>query len=986
MGRTTRRRGSVIPEGTVTMLLTDVEGSTVLWEEHPHQMREAMRRHHELGLEAILRHSGYLPPDQGEGDSLFAVFADARKGLECALEFQRSLAKEGWPEGITIRVRAALHTGSLELRDGGNYEGLPLNRCARLRSIAHGGQTVVSNATSSVLGGDLPDLATLEDLGVHRLKDLSIPEHVFQLLHPDLFADFPPLRSLDTRPNNLPLQLTRFVGRIHELPEVEALLGRTKVLTLTGAGGSGKTRLALQVAADRLDDYPAGVWFVELDRVADPALVPRALATAMKVREQPGRTIVETLVDQLGDGVSMVILDNCEHLIDACAELAATLVAACPQLTLFATSREPLSISGEVAWTVPPLAEAVHLFVDRAVAANPRFALDDATAPAVTTICSRLDGIPLAIELAAARVRTMTAQDISRRLDDGFRLLTTGSRMALPRHQTLRATIDWSYDLLSLPEQIVFRRLSVFAGGLTLDAAEQVCVGRGVDGAAVLDLVPLLVSRSLVILQEDPGRGRYRVLEPIREYGYAELRAAEEEGEVRERHLRWCIHVAEEAEPELRTGDQVASLDRLQADLDNFRAAFAWSLARSDATSALRLASALLEFWIVRADWSEGREWVEHALALPGEVDPALRARALRAAGELADVLSDYPASAASFEESLALARRVGDDRQIAAALMGLANEAERMGRAKDARPLLEEAVALLRGVGDDPSIARSLGGLAWLEDNYPRARSLWAQHLAARRKLGNREAIAWAVLQVGWAAEGEGDFGAARDAYEESLAIGREIGYQRIIARSLTQLGDTARLQGRLDEARALYEETMPIWREIGHRSGLVDSLRGLGDVAVLEGDHRRAESLLTESLTVAREIGARESEARAIQSLAALSRAKARSVDARARYRDALVLWMEMDHVHGVASCVRGLGETAVLDGSFQRAARLLGAAGSLMDRVGAALPPSEQEDLRAATGSVRAQLGAAGLEDELEAGRALSMEAAARLAMTD
>ena len=381
---------------------------------------------------------------------------------------------------------------------------------------------------------------------------------------------------------------------------------------------------------------------------------------------------------------------------------------------------------------MPPLAEAFHLFVDRAVAANPRFALDDATAPAVTTICSRLDGIPLAIELAAARVRTMTAQDIGRRLDDGFRLLTTGSRTALARHQTLRATIDWSYDLLSLPEQIVFRRLSVFAGGVTLDAAEQVCAGRGVDGAAVLDLVPLLVSRSLVILQEDPDRGRYRLLEPIREYGYAELRAAEEDVDVRERHLRWCIHVAEEAEPELRTGDQAASLDRLQADLDNFRAAFAWSLGRSDATSALRLASALLEFWIVRADWSEGREWAEHALALPGEVDPALRARALRAAGELADVLSDYPASAASFEESLALARRLGDDRQIAAALMGLANEAERMGRAKDARPLLEEAVALLRGVGDDPSIARSLGGLAWLEDNYPRARSLWAQHLTA--------------------------------------------------------------------------------------------------------------------------------------------------------------------------------------------------------------------------------------------------------------
>jgi predicted ATPase/class 3 adenylate cyclase len=855
------------------MFLTDVEGSTKLWEKHPDTMPRAIQRHHALAHEAIERHGGYRPPDQGEGDSVFAVFSVAPSAVACALDFQRDLAAEPWPDQGALRVRVALHTGALDLRDGRNYAGLALNRCARLRAIAHGGQVLLSEATRALTALDLPAGASLQDLGMHRLQDLSLAERVFQLCHPDLPAAFPPLRSLDARPHSLPLQLTRFVGRERELGEVRSTLRSARLVTLTGTGGSGKTRLALQVAADLLEEYPDGTWFVEFAGTADPTLVPRVVSSTLGIREQQGRLILDTLVHHLAMKTTLLVLDNCEHLLDACAELADRLLRACAGFTILATSREPLGITGEVVRRVPPLSvpeatlapsaetvaafEAVQLFVDRAVAAEPRFALTDANAAAVMAICRRLEGIPLALELAAARLQALTVEQLRDRLEDRFRLLTGGSRTALPRQRTLRATVDWSHDLLTEPEQLLLRRLAVFAGGFSLDAAEQVCGDRQVAPADVLDLLTRLVDKSLALLDSGPISGRYRLLETIRAYALEKLRAAGEEPELRRRHLTYCIGFAEPAEPALRGPDQQTWLDQLHAELDNFRAAFGWSARQQDPEPALRLASALLEFWVVRADWSEGLEWVERALDLPGEVEPAMRMKALRAAAELADVLSDYPRSTARYEESLTIARALGDKRAIAMALDGLAHEAQRVGRIAEARPLIEESVALLREVGDEPSIARSLGGLAWLAGNYTKARALWNENLAIRRRLGNRESVGWSVIQVGHATQGEGDYAAARAAYEESLSIGRHLGYKRMIARSLTQLGEVALLEGKVAEARGLFEETLPIWEEIGHKSGLRDSLRGLGDVAHQEGDLQGAESFLQQSLEVCRAIG---------------------------------------------------------------------------------------------------------------------------------
>ncbi len=479
-----------LPTGTVTFLMTDVEGSTALWERSPEQMRSALARHDTLAQEIIARHAGHLVKSRGEGDSLFAVFSGAADGIAAAAELQRTITREPWPAETPIRIRIGVNTGEADLRDD-DYYGRTVNRTARLRSVAHGGQVLVSQSTAQIVQDTLPPEISLRVLGQHQLRDLERPEQVFQLLHPDLPADFPPLRSQEVFRSNLPQQITSFIGREKEMKEVKRLLKTTRLLTLTGAGGAGKTRLTLQAGADLLDGFADGVWLVELAPLADPALVPQAVASALGVREEPGRTLVQTLTDYLQPKELLLLLDNCEHLLDACAHLIQSLLRHCARLKVVATSREGLNIDGETTYRIPSMSmpdpkekatpeslsgyESVRLFEERAKAALPSFQITDQNASPVAQLCIRLDGIPLAIELAAARVKAMSVDQIAARLDDRFRLLTGGSRTALPRQQTLRAMIDWSYDLLSEKEQILLNRLSVFAGGWTLEAAEKVC-------------------------------------------------------------------------------------------------------------------------------------------------------------------------------------------------------------------------------------------------------------------------------------------------------------------------------------------------------------------------------------------------------------------------------------------------------------------------------------------------------------------------------
>ena len=525
-----------LPIGAVAILFTDIEGSTVLWEQDGARMSQALAAHDALARRVVQSRHGTLVKTTGDG--MHAVFDDVLDALAATVDLQQALADPAATNGVPLRVRCGLHAGVVERRDN-DYFGSPVNRAARIMSAAHGGQVLLSQAAVDGVGEMLPSTVSLRDLGRVRLKDLSSPERVYQVVHPQLRQEFPTLRSLEATPNNLPHQVTSFVGRESELVELQRLLTRTRLLTLTGSGGCGKTRLALQVAADSLERFPDGAWLVELAPLADPDLVPQTVASVLGLKGEPGKPIARSLVEHLEDKRLLLLLDNCEHLLDGCAQLVATLVRQCPLVTLLASSREALGIDGEQAYRVPSLSlpdlrrehtresvarfEAVQLFTDRALFARPDFQVTEQNVAALASICQRLDGIPLAIELAAARVRSLSVEEINRKLDQRFQLLTGGSRTALPRQQTLRSLIDWSYDLLSDRERQVLQRLSVFAGGWTLEAAELVCAGDGVADQEVLDLLASLCDKSLVLVEQNDEGYRYRLLETVRQYARERL-------------------------------------------------------------------------------------------------------------------------------------------------------------------------------------------------------------------------------------------------------------------------------------------------------------------------------------------------------------------------------------------------------------------------------------------------------------------------------
>ena len=578
-----------LPTGTVTFLFTDIEGSTTLLQRlGDRRYAEILAEHQRLLRDAFAKGNGREIDTQG--DASLVAFSRARDALAAAVAAQQALMKYPWPDGASLRVRMGLHTGEPLSRETG-YVGIDVHRAARIAAAGHGGQILLSDAVSSLTARDLPQGVSLRDLGSHRLKDLQEPEHILQVVCPDLPSEFPRLRSLDASPNNLPRQLTSFIGREKEIAEVKRLLSRTCLLTLTGAGGAGKTRLALQVAADVAEQYPDGVWLVELAPLSDPALVPVALAAAVGIRDQAGRGLPLVLSEYLQSRHVLLIVDNCEHLIEACAPLVDTLVRSCPHIRVLATSQEALSIAGETAWRVPSLpvpdpahlpsvgelsgVAAVRLFVDRAAAVAPGFALTSQNARAIVQTCSRLDGIPLAIELAAARIKVLTPQEIAARLDDRFRLLVGSSRGSVPRQQTLQAVMDWSYGLLSAPEQAVLRRFSAFSGGATLQAAEAVCAGDGVEPSNVLALLAQLVDKSLVLTEAHDEATRYRMLETTRQFGLDRLKESGKADIVFGRHLDWCVRLAEEANAQMWGPELPTWLTRLEVEHDNFRGALA---------------------------------------------------------------------------------------------------------------------------------------------------------------------------------------------------------------------------------------------------------------------------------------------------------------------------------------------------------------------------------------------------------------------------
>jgi len=808
--------------GVVTFLFTDIEGSTRLWEQEPDRMRLALAHHDTLVREVVERNRGTVVKMAGDG--VHAAFADPLDAVKATLELQRTLADPAATNGIALKVRCGLHIGADERRDN-DFFGRAVNRAARIMSAAHGGQILVSEAVAALLRGRVPEQATLRDLGAVRLRDLAEPERVYQVSHAELRQDFPALRSLEATPNNLPQQVTSFIGRERELAELETLLGKTRLLTLLGPGGIGKTRLSLQVAANAMDAFPDGVWFVELAPLTDAQRVPQTVASVLGVKEEAGRPVIEALLKHVKDRQLLVVLDNCEHLVMACAELAGHLLQAGANVKVLTSSREHLRTSGEHTYPVPALSlpetnrtitaksltefGAVRLFVERAVAAQPGFELRERNATAITDICRRLDGIPLAIELAAARLRTLSVDAIAERLSDRFRLLSGGDRTALPRQQTLRALIDWSYDLLSEAERAVFRRLAVFAGGWTLEAAEAVAAGGDVLERDVVDLLTRLVEKSLVVL--DAKGGRYRLLDTVRQYALERLAESGESAAARTRHLTFYLALAEKARPELVGPEAGAWLAHLDLERENLLSAHAWCAdAPGGAELGLKLASSMRRYWMIGGHLGLGHRVTIEALGRPAARERSLmRCKALFDAGQLGGWMGRYAEAQGYLEESLAIAREIGDKQMVARVLQPLGLASHGQGNPAKAREHFEEALALARELGNKRELAAALNALAQLnraEGALDTAEPLYENALALARELGDRETIAIALLNLAMVSIARGSGERVRLMLLEVSAIVDEIGSKPLGQSVLEVCAGLGALREEWERAARLY------------------------------------------------------------------------------------------------------------------------------------------------------------------------------------
>lgn len=798
---------AALPVGTLTFVLTDLESSTRAWEEHTAAMRLAMVQHDAIVYAAVQRNSGTTVESGREGDSILAVFVGSKDAAACALEIQRGFNAAAWPGGLTLRTRIAVHTCDVELR-GGHYFGPALNRCARVLALGHGGQTLVTQATRELLAEDLPPEAELTDLGVHKLKDLRRSERIYQLTDLTRPTRFPPLNARSAYRSNIPILLTSFVGRERELRDLRGLLDRARLLTLTGTGGSGKTRLAKELALAKAASVSGGAWFVDLAPVSDPKLVARTTASALDIEEQQGRALIDTLAERLRDRATLLVLDNCEHLLDACAELAETLLARCPELLIVATSREPLNIGGEVTWRVPSLAddEAARLFVERARSRSPQLGVLDPGV--VRSICQHLDGGPLAIELAAARTATMSADEILRHLDSGLALLAGGARTAAKRQQTLEATIDWSYQLLSDAERALLRRLSVFAASFSLDAAEAVCETRALPRAAIMEHLGQLVMKSLV----QPADDRYGLLETIRAFARAKLVAAGERDDVERRHATCYGELASSRRP----GELASWLDRIEDDHDDLRAAIEWSIA-ADPEGGAGIAAGLYEYWLLRGYHREARTSLDRLAARLLPSSPS-RPRVLLESGVFAYTAGDFAAAPALIDAGIAGARSIRDRETLARGLVLQGGVALAAGEVDRAQAALDEGIAMARdlGAGHIEAIAlHHLGSLASIRGDAKTARRFYTDSLERRRQLGTADEAGTTLTLRAFVEILAGDLVAARADITAALRAAlslrdRRAAWSLDVLSCLVAMGGSAEQALRLaGAAQALFEST---------------------------------------------------------------------------------------------------------------------------------------------------------------------------------
>ncbi len=951
------------PTGTITLLFTDIEGSTRLLQQLGERYTSLLDACRFLLRTAFLQFHGYEVDTQG--DAFFVAFARASDAVAAAVAAQRALASHAWPEGMTVRVRMGLHTGEPFLATEG-YVGMDVHRAARIMSAGHGGQVLLSQTTHDLVAHTLPEGVRLLDVGARRLKDLQQPSQLFQLIMTGLPTDFPPLKTLDASPNNLPVQPTPFIGREKEVASVVALLRREGVhlVTLTGPGGTGKTRLGLQAAAELSDRFADGVFLVNLAPLSDPELVIPAAAQALEIKEVGGQPILELLKTSLREKQMLLLFDNFEQVVRAALQVA-ELLAACPKLKILVTSRMALHVRAEQEFAVPSLTlpdpkhlpdlvvlaqyEAVALFIQRARAVKSDFQVTNATAPAIAEICVRLDGLPLAIELAAARIKLFPPPALLARLSHRLVVLTGGAQDAPARQQTLRDTIEWSYHLLDAGEQRLFRRLSTFVGGCTLEAIEAVCATLGDAPAQVADGVASLIDKSLLRqTEQEEEEPRLMMLETIREYGLEALTDQQEMETTCAAHAAYYLRLAEEADVWLWGPQLFAWLERLEREHDNLRAALAWSLepvpgeeAGQRMEMALRLGGALHRFWFSHGHFSEGRTFLERALALSAGVTTVRRAKALVIAADLAYHHGDAQQVEALAEESLALSRAVGDALGIARALGQLGRLAGFTYESARARALLEESVALCQELGNHWYLGWSLLALAAFADERQgelvKAQAHYEEALALWREIGDKEAVAIALTDfAGFLYYSQKDFITARSMSEEALMLSRGLSSKQEV-HPLSLLSEIALSQGDLTAARQFAEETLALEREMGLKWSFANPLSVLARVEVRLGNYDRARYL----------------------------------------YEDLLPLIKEVNDNGFTAFILEGLAEVLAAQGESAWAARLWGAAESLRVSSGFPLPPVDLIDYESAVAAARLRLSERAFDAAWDEGRTMTLE---------
>ncbi|HEX6483862.1 MAG TPA: LuxR C-terminal-related transcriptional regulator [Ktedonobacteraceae bacterium] len=945
-----------LPTGPITLLFTDIEGSTLLLQHLGEQYSSVLAQCRQLLRTAFQQDHGHEVDTQG--DAFFFAFARATDAVSAAVAAQRAFASHAWPEGVAVHVRVGLHTGEPQWTAEG-YVGLDVHLAARMMSAGHGGQVLLSQTTRHLVEHHLPAGVSLRDLGEHRLKDLPQKSHIFQLVIADLPADFPPLETLDTHPHNLPVQPTPLIGREREVAAVHQLLLRedVRLLTLTGPGGSGKTRLGLQVAAELSDHFTDGIFFVNLAPISDAELVVPTIAQTLGVKESPTRSMMKQLQAFLQEKLLLLVLDNFEQVVSAACILS-DLLAQCSHLKLLVTSRTVLHLAAEHEFAVPPLSlpdlkhlpdlvtlsqyEAVALFIARAQALKPDFQVSNASAPAVAEICTRLDGLPLAIELAAARIKLLPPPALLARLGQRLAVLTSGVHDAPVRHQTLRKTIDWSYQLLDADEQRLFRRLSVFVGGCSLEAIEAVCAALDTQTptVSVLDGVASLIDKSLLPqIEQEAAEPRVVMLETIREYGREVLEASREAEITHQAHAVYYLALAEAAEQTWNGPQQAVWFARLEHEHDNLRAAMNWLLEQREAEMALRLGTALWWFWYAQAYLYEGWDVLERALESSEGVAVPLRARALWAAGSLAASLGHMERGEALCQESLALFRGIGDTPGMGDATFHLAHIAFARWDLAAARKRFEESLVFLRESGDKTLTAWALGALALVvlyQGEYARVHPLAEQARAICREIGDATGVTMSLMTLARVVFWQGDLVRAQALAEEGLARASETGSTSAEALALALHGEIALAQGETTTARLLIEQSRTRWQKVGNPGMLASTCALLAKVLAVEGDHTAARTMYEESLPGGLAI-----------------------VD--------------------IAPTVEGLAVVVMEQGEMTWAVRLLAAAAALRDSLGTPLPPVCGADYERSLAAARAQLGEQAFAVAWAEGRGMAWEQA-------